>query len=91
MVKQGFLLKRGNLLKMYNNQYHFYLEKGDESVGTVPCLKYGKKGKNVTHYLELQSNKKSEGILVVKEPSSSTRFKILTSTGILYLKSDSSS
>jgi hypothetical protein len=65
------------------------LEKGDENVGTVATLKYGKKGKNVSHVLELQTTQSGEGILIAKETSSSTRFKIITSSNILYLKADS--
>jgi hypothetical protein len=37
------------MLKMYSNQYHFYLEKGDEASGSGPLLKFGRKGKNVTY------------------------------------------
>ena len=62
VVKQGILCKRGNLLKMYNNQYHFYLEKRDEMTELGPYLKYGKVGKNVTACMELtERHSKGEG------------------------------
>ena len=38
---------------MYNNQYHFYLEKRDDVTELGPYLKYGRKGKNVTSMLDL--------------------------------------
>ena len=56
VVKQGILYKRGNLLKMYNKQYHFYLEKRDEMTGLGPFLKYGKAGKNVTACMDLSDH-----------------------------------
>jgi hypothetical protein len=83
VVKQGILYKRGNLLKMYNKQYHFYLEKRDEMTGLGPYLKYGKAGKNVTACMNLSDHSKGEGavsrgFLIVKEPTSNSRFKIIT-------------
>jgi len=60
VVKQGLLFKRGDLLKMYNNQYHFYLEKKDDLTGLGPYLKYGKIGKNINYCLDLSENSKSD-------------------------------
>jgi hypothetical protein len=48
VVKQGLLFKRGTLLKMYSNQYHFYLEKRDEALSMGPFLKFGRKGKSIS-------------------------------------------
>jgi hypothetical protein len=53
VVKEGFMYKKGDLLKMYNNQYYFYLERRDESAGIGPLLKYGKKGKIISRCLDL--------------------------------------
>ena len=53
VVKQGILFKRGNLLKMYSNQYLFYLEKRNEVTGQGPFLKYGRKGKSVNQMVDL--------------------------------------
>ena len=94
VVKQGILHKRGNLLKMYNNQYHFYLEKSDELTGLGPYLKYGKAGKNVTVCMDLSDHSKGEGavsrgFLIVKEPTSNSRFKIITPKTTLCLKAES--
>ena len=47
------MYKKGDLLKMYNNQYYFYLERRDESAGIGPLLKYGKKAKIISHCLDL--------------------------------------
>jgi hypothetical protein len=77
---------------MYNNQYHFFLEKRDENMGFGPFLKYGRKGKNVSNVLDLSStdtNSVGNGVIVVKESSSTTRFKIMTGACILHLKADS--
>ena len=60
VIKQGLLYKRGNLLKMYSNQYHFYLEKRDEVKFVGPYLKFSRKGKNVSSVIDL-STKSVEG------------------------------
>ena len=78
---------------MYNNQYHFYLEKRDDFTGLGPYLKYGKIGKNVSYCLDLTETTKSDGLnsrsfLLVKEPNSSTKFKIVTPHLTLYLKAE---
>ena len=61
VVKQDILHKRGDLLKMYNKQYHFYLEKSDDLTGLGPYLKYGKAGKNVSACMDLSDHSKGEG------------------------------
>ena len=53
VIKQGLLFKKGEMLKMYSNLYHFYLEKRDEGLGIGPLLKYGRKGKKVNYFIDL--------------------------------------
>lgn len=84
VVKQGLLYKRGNLLKMYSNQYHFYLEKRDEIKGTGPYLKYGRKGKNVSYVIDLsfknvEGTDAENGIMALREHDSRTKFRVITS------------
>ena len=54
-MKQGYLYKRGNLLKMYStNQYMFYLERKEHpSMKNGPYLKYGRKGKAISNVIDL--------------------------------------
>ena len=49
VVKQGPMFKKGSILKLYNNECMFYLEKASLSEGIVlgPYLKYGPKKKSV--------------------------------------------
>ncbi len=68
---------------MYNNHYHFYLEKKDDYAEGGPYLKYGRKGKNVTTSLDLN------GLLVFRDESSQTKFKIVTQSQTLHLKAES--
>lgn len=51
VVKQGLLYKKGNILRLYNNECMFYLEKRREGYG--PYLKYGPKRKNLTTCVDL--------------------------------------
>ena len=81
VIKQGLLYKRGDLLKMFSNQYHFYLEQRDEVSGKGPYLKFGRKGKNVTNLIDLSARETGpglNGILALK--LSGTKFKVITST-----------
>lgn len=90
VVKQGLLFKKGDLLKMYNTQYFFYLEKKDETWGVGPFLKYGRKGKNVSNCIDLGfGSGEMQGTLVVKNPNSRTKLKIVTPQLTLRLKAES--
>lgn len=53
VVRQGILFQRTSLLKRFRVAYMFYLEKRDELTGLGPFLKYGKRGKNIHHVLDL--------------------------------------
>jgi len=90
VIRQGLLLKRGTLLKMYSNQFHFYLESRDELRNRGPFLKFGRKGKSVTTVIDLsaqESNGILNGIMALKQAGS--KFKIITSTQTLHLKAGS--
>ena len=97
VVKQGLLYKRGNLLKMYNNQYNFYLEKKDPLTGAGPFLKFGRRGKTISTIIDLSMRlvdglaSVKNGIMALKEPDSNTRFKIITSEETLHLKAENKS
>jgi hypothetical protein len=51
VVKSGLLYKKGDILRLYNKQYLFYLERRNNDSG--PYLKFGPKGKNVDHFIDL--------------------------------------
>lgn len=68
-------------MKLYNSLCHFYFEKRDQILGVGPLLKYGKKGKRVTSVLDLGCDDEEggwQGTLVIKNPKSRTKFKIVT-------------
>jgi hypothetical protein len=89
VIRQGLLYKRGTLLKMYSNQYHFYLESRDELRNRGPYLKFGRKGKAINSLIDLsaqESNGVLNGIMALKQAGA--KFKIITSTQTLHLKAD---
>ena len=93
VVKQGLLFKKGQLLKMYKKQYLFYLEKRDENTLVGPLLKYGKKGKTISHILDLSCRPVDQteglnGVLFVRDPDSARKFKVVTQEGSLLLKAE---
>jgi hypothetical protein len=65
--------------------YLFYLEKRDDATGVGPLLKYGHKGKPITHVLDLgyrpvDNTEGLNGVLVVRKANSKkNQFKIITS------------
>ena len=71
----------------------FYLEKKDEATGLGPYLKYGRKGKPVSALIDL-SHKEIEhteglnGILVIRNPDSKRKFKIVTEDVTLAVKAE---
>lgn len=83
------------MLKMYNNLYHFYLEKRDDVIGVGPFLKYGRKGKNSSYSLDLGVREIPGGVtlgtLVIKNPESRTKFKIVTNQLTLRLRAETRS
>ena len=93
VVKQGLLFKKGQYLRVYKKQYLFYLEKRDEGTLVGPLLKYGKKGKTISDVVDLsvRSVDQTEGIngvLVVRDPDSQRKFKVITQEGSLLLKAE---
>ncbi len=54
VVKQGLICKKGTILRLYNNECMFYLEKRRDGAG--PYLKYGPKKKSVTTCIDLGSS-----------------------------------
>jgi hypothetical protein len=88
VVKHGLLYKKGELLKMYNNQYHFYLERRDDTHQMGPLLKYGRKGKPITYCLDLGSGGSTQKTLVIKNQESRTKFKIVTPLVTLRVRSE---
>jgi hypothetical protein len=79
---------------MYSNQYHFYLEKRNDTIsGPVgPFLKYGRKGKNLSVTIDLgnsnvEGSEALNGVMALKEGGN--KFKIITSNLTLHLKADS--
>lgn len=51
VVKQGLLYKKGTILRLYNNECMFYLEKRRDGLG--PYLKFGPKKKSVSTCVDL--------------------------------------
>jgi hypothetical protein len=51
VVKQGLLFKKGTILRLYNNECMFYLEKRRDGFG--PYLKFGPKKKSLTTCVDL--------------------------------------
>ncbi len=90
VVKQGLLHQRGKLWR-YTKQALFYLERRDEQTGQGPYLKYGPKGKTVKHAVDLSYRPVDEGfngVLVVKQPESKRKFKVVTQELTVYLKAE---
>jgi hypothetical protein len=62
VVKQGVLNKKGSILRLYNNECIFYLEKRQENHSLLgssggPFLKYGPKKKALSHCIDLGGGK----------------------------------
>jgi hypothetical protein len=51
VVKQGLLYKKGTILRLYNNECMFYLERRRDGFG--PYLKFGPKRKSLTTCVDL--------------------------------------
>lgn len=87
VIRQGVLTKKGTILKLYNNECMFYLEKkGEVKEGSGlfagPFLKYGHKKKQVSHSIDLGS----QSVRVIRVPNNKTKFQIVTHDQKLKLK-----
>jgi hypothetical protein len=94
VVKQGLLYKKGTILRLYNNECMFYLEKRRDGCG--PFLKFGPKRKSLTTcvdlgcFLNTPSGPLQEKpkVFLIRTPGSRTKFKIITTGSKLSLKAN---
>lgn len=88
VIKQGPLYKKGSILKLYNNECMFYLERAQtvtESGTQTECgpfLKYGPKKKSIAACIDLTQR----NLYVIRVAGSKTKFQLLTPEQRLKLK-----
>ncbi|TNV84335.1 hypothetical protein FGO68_gene13644 [Halteria grandinella] len=88
VIKQGPLYKKGSILKLYNNECMFYLEKAQNFEGTEvgPYLKYGPKKKPISACLDLTQR----ALYVIRVAGSKTKLQLVTPELRLKLKAPNS-
>ena len=89
VLKQGILSKKGSILRLYNNECMFYLEKRVDGCPPVgPFLKFGPKKKPLTTCVDLGPSPNGR-VRLQRVNGSRTKFQIITNDQTLKLKAGS--
>jgi hypothetical protein len=76
-------------LGTFKQTYIFYLERKDELTGEGPLLKYGKKGKQINHIVDLGTSESlTSKLVIVRHATSKRKFQIITEDVKLSLKAE---